>query len=148
MFWDGKFSLFIWRNYIMHGHVLSPHLFNLYTEQVISVFPKNRLPAKLTVSNYFLAGSNGKKKKERERERRKWVRNNNYFCFVLGNRQRFMFYRLIDVTTILIGCIFGISRMFILSSWKHKWKHVLKIKCVNEENSRPLWRFCCQAPKR
>jgi hypothetical protein len=26
------------------------------------VFPKNRLPAKLTVSNDFLAGSNGKKK--------------------------------------------------------------------------------------
>jgi hypothetical protein len=28
-----------------------------------SIFPKNQLPAKLTVSNDFLAGSNGKQKK-------------------------------------------------------------------------------------
>jgi hypothetical protein len=35
--------------------------FKYYTS--CSIFPKNQLPAKLTVSNDFLAGSNGKQKK-------------------------------------------------------------------------------------
>jgi uncharacterized membrane protein len=34
--------------------------FKYYTS--CSIFPKNQLPAKLTVSNDFLAGSNGKQK--------------------------------------------------------------------------------------
>ena len=58
-------------------------------------FPKakNRLPAKLTVSNDFLAGSNGKKKRERERERdRKMNKSASFSVTVNGKQWRIYFF--------------------------------------------------------